>query len=581
MAARLSPRPQIPTGIYGACPDCQEDARLLRGKRPAYESLPHAVRIVDLFSGCGGLTLGVAEAAREMGRGIDIRLAVDLDQDAAAVYHSNFPTANVRLTSVERIFDGKLGQQPTATERRTKKFVGRVDVLVGGPPCQGHSDLNNHTRRADPRNKLYARMARAAEILRPTIVLIENVPMIANDVKKVLDRSKKALRRHYEFAEDVINVTHLGVPQRRRRHVILAIRRPGIDPSRVLELLGPRCRLHAPRSVRWAIRDLAPKASLSRFDSTGVASPENARRIKWLFENRAYNLPNRLRPLCHRSEHSYVSMYGRLSWDAPAQTVTTGFGSMGQGRYVHPSKRRTITPHEAARLQMFPDFFDFGAARSRSAMARLIGNAVPPPLASAILERVLSASVGRSHVSGGDRDVSRTNRKRVALSRLGIDRASRHPPVPPPSSEAAGNRMRSTRRSDTAAEQALFVELDRLGLEYDVDRAPLVGLRRRADALFEATRLAVYVDGCFWHGCPEHGTWPKANAAFWRGKIEDNRQRDTNTLERLTDAGWTVLRFWEHDDPVVAAGSVARAISARTLSARATVTPGRPNAARS
>jgi DNA mismatch endonuclease (patch repair protein) len=135
--------------------------------------------------------------------------------------------------------------------------------------------------------------------------------------------------------------------------------------------------------------------------------------------------------------------------------------------------------------------------------------------------------------------------------------------------------MRSTRRSDSAAEQALFIELDRLGLEYDVDRAPLVGVRRRADALFEASRLAVYVDGCFWHGCPDHGTWPKANAAFWRGKIEDNRQRDTNTLERLTDAGWTVLRFWEHDDPVIAAGSVARALSVQT-----TLTRDRPDAAR-
>lgn len=73
-------------------------------------------------------------------------------------------------------------------------------------------------------------------------------------------------------------------------------------------------------------------------------------------------------------------MYGRLQWEKPAQTLTTGFGSMGQGRYVHPSQERTITPHEAARLQTFPDFFGFSAANTRSAWARMIGNAVPPLL---------------------------------------------------------------------------------------------------------------------------------------------------------------------------------------------------------
>jgi DNA (cytosine-5)-methyltransferase 1 len=558
-----------------ACIACREDAAFLRGKRPPYERLPDPVRVVDLFAGCGGLSLGIAEAARRTGRGISIRLAVDVDKEALNVFEANFPGAQVRLDAVEKIFNGKLGKPPTAVERKVRRSVGVVDVLVGGPPCQGHSDLNNHTRRADPRNRLYARMARAAEILRPTIILIENVPMIANDVKKVLDLTKNALRTHYELAEDVIDLTRLGVPQRRRRHVILGIRRPGAGPSGLLALLEQRCGLHAPRSVRWAIYDLARQASLGPFDSAGAASPQNARRIKWLFENGAYNLPNRQRPLCHRSGHSYVSMYGRLAWDAPAQTVTTGFGSMGQGRYVHPSKRRTITPHEAARLQMLPDFFDFGAARSRSAMARLIGNAVPPPLASAILERVLAVSKGRNRILGGVRDLPRANQKRVALSELGIGRASKRPSVPPPSSEATGHRMRSTRRSDTAAEQALFLELNRLGLDYDIDRAPLVGVPRRADALFEKARLAVYVDGCFWHGCPDHGTWPKANAAFWRGKIEDNRERDINTLERLTDAGWTVLRFWEHDDPVTAAGSVARALSARTVLAG-----GRPDDAR-
>ena len=131
---------------------------------------------------------------------------------------------------------------------------------------------------------------------------------------------------------------------------------------------------------------------------------------------------------------------------------------------------------------------------------------------------------------------------------------------PPPSSEAAGRRMRATRRSATAAEELVRAELDRLDLAYAVDQAPIPNLRRRADVVFANERIAVYVDGCFWHGCPTHGTWPKANADFWREKIEANRRRDSDTNERLAREGWHVMRFWEHDDPVQAARTVAQAV---------------------
>jgi DNA mismatch endonuclease (patch repair protein) len=122
--------------------------------------------------------------------------------------------------------------------------------------------------------------------------------------------------------------------------------------------------------------------------------------------------------------------------------------------------------------------------------------------------------------------------------------------------------MQAARRRDTAAEELLRAELTRLGLTYLVDEPPLPGLRRRADIVFPDERIAVYVDGCFWHGCLTHGTWPKANAEFWRGKIEANRNRDADTSERLTREGWRVMRFWEHDDPVKAALAVAQAVSA-------------------
>jgi DNA mismatch endonuclease, patch repair protein len=122
--------------------------------------------------------------------------------------------------------------------------------------------------------------------------------------------------------------------------------------------------------------------------------------------------------------------------------------------------------------------------------------------------------------------------------------------------------MRRQRRRDTGAERALRSELHHRGFRFRVDYK-LPGLRRRADVAFPRQRVAVMVDGCFWHGCPEHGTWPKRNAEWWREKIEANRRRDRNTDGRLTEAGWVVVRAWEHEDALSAADRVADAVTRR------------------
>jgi DNA mismatch endonuclease, patch repair protein len=115
--------------------------------------------------------------------------------------------------------------------------------------------------------------------------------------------------------------------------------------------------------------------------------------------------------------------------------------------------------------------------------------------------------------------------------------------------------MRMTKRRDTKPELALRSELHRLGLRFFVDR-PLEGTRRRADIVFPNDRVAIYVDGCYWHSCPIHGTTPKQNRDWWIAKFAANRARDEDTVAKLHAAGWTVLRFWEHDDPAVAAKQV-------------------------
>jgi DNA mismatch endonuclease, patch repair protein len=115
-------------------------------------------------------------------------------------------------------------------------------------------------------------------------------------------------------------------------------------------------------------------------------------------------------------------------------------------------------------------------------------------------------------------------------------------------------------RRDTLPELAIRSELHRRGFRFRVDRAPVPGQRSRADIVFGPARVAVYVDGCFWHCCPEHGTRPKSNAEWWKRKLDRNRERDRETDQVLREHGWQVVRIWEHEDPVAAADRVEEAI---------------------
>ena len=115
-------------------------------------------------------------------------------------------------------------------------------------------------------------------------------------------------------------------------------------------------------------------------------------------------------------------------------------------------------------------------------------------------------------------------------------------------------------RRDTQIELEIRRRLHARGLRYRVDAKPLPATRRKADLVFPTAKVAVFIDGCFWHGCPVHATWPKQNAEFWREKIKANRLRDADTNLRLSDMGWTVLRFWEHEPPIEAVETIAQTV---------------------
>lgn len=350
--------------------------------------------VVDLFAGCGGMTLGAFEAARIGRREPRVAMAIELAEPPIQVYRSNFDCSEdvARREDVASVFSGALGRTNTARERDCVADVGKPDVLLAGPPCQGHSDLNNSTRRSDPRNAYYLTTVRAIEVLRPTAAIIENVPAAIHDRGQAIQKSRKHLESiGYTVDECLVRFCEFGLPQLRKRHILVAFdgESPGWDKI-------PLTNGHSVPSIGTFLSGLEdePEELEGVFYRSGAMTGDNNRRVKWLFENDEYDLPNRLRPRCHRdNNHSYISMYGRLKWDRPAQTITTGFGSMGQGRFVHPTRQRTITPHEAARIQGFPDFFDFSRVNTITALREMIGNAVPPQLTQHLVSELLDTKV--------------------------------------------------------------------------------------------------------------------------------------------------------------------------------------------
>ena len=350
------------------------------------------LRVVDLFCGCGGLSYGALLAGLHHNRAVHFKLAVDFNAAALAVYKTNFEkyAQAIKEEDIQALVTlSSKAASPTKKEKSTLGSIGTIDLIVAGPPCQGHSDLNNTSRRSDPRNNLYLAPARAAASLKPKVLIIENVPTVTRSAEDVVNQSRNLLERLGYFVEELtIDLTRIGIPQSRTRHVQIASLKPLDNLLESIKHLKPKgvgCYEY--------IRDLENEANADgdAFIRTTKLTEDNINRINYLFSNNIYDLPNSMRPPCHRDkEHSYVSMYGRLDPYRPAQTITSGFGSMGQGRFVHPTKPRMITAHEAARLQGFPDSFSFSNCTHVTKLREMIGNAVPPQMTQVIVSLLIN-----------------------------------------------------------------------------------------------------------------------------------------------------------------------------------------------
>lgn len=375
------------------------------------------LRIVDAFCGCGGLGMGVSLAAAALGYHAEFAAVIDSDVLALEVNKANLGSNNIIHAGVSSLVDYhisgqgtdvKFGYRPEPISRSVDR-LGLIDLFLAGPPCQGHSNLNNHTRREDPRNHLYLTAVALGVAIGSSAIIIENVPTVRHDRSNVVAKAVNLLSSSgYSVATSVLRADELGAAQRRARFFMIAVRDTNsFDDQSLIEMTSE---LTAPASpVSWAIGDLLDCPPNNLMDTPAALTEINRSRLDYLFDNELYDLPDHQRPDCHKDGHSYRSVYGRMYWDRPAQTITTGFNTAGRGRYIHPLRRRVITPHEAARLQGFPDSYSFMPPTlgvSRSNLAKWIGDAVHPILGYASGLTAMAALVRTGHLSmAGSTDV--------------------------------------------------------------------------------------------------------------------------------------------------------------------------------
>lgn len=344
-----------------------------------------ALVALDIFSGAGGLTLGLKRA------GFRVAAAVEIEKHAFATYKTNHPDVTALKQDV-RTIDGSYLR---------KIAGGKIDLLAGCPPCQGFSSLTNTSTKRDPRNNLVLEMARLVRETRPRAVMMENVPGLADRGKRLFNQLLKTLDElGYTYTWDVLQVADYGVPQNRRRLVLLAGRKvtlttPPPTHSRTGEHGLPKWKtlkqtIHG-MGAPTILEDSHKGGGPQRFNWHIVRrlSPENIARLRQTKPGVSRsNLPVHLRPDCHKStEHGYSNVYGRMSWQQLPVTMTGGCTTLSKGRFGHPSALRTISVREAARIQTFPDDYVFDC-NYMDYVCNMIGNALPCDFAELLSKSV-------------------------------------------------------------------------------------------------------------------------------------------------------------------------------------------------
>lgn len=328
---------------------------------------------VDCFAGAGGLSLGMTDA------GFDCIYAFDAEPVACDTLRRNLGGI-VKATRIEDLDPDEIAAS-----------VGVPEVVIGGPPCQGFSTQRRGAS-MDPRNDLVGQYWAFALALQPKVIVMENVPgVLGTRGAAHMDAVKEMISDvGYEVISSVVDVSAIGVPQRRRRAIVVAWDPQRAKPFDFTAFVTDR----RPVTVREAIGGMpSPPADFSEHpryaNHTRVRmSDRNLERIAHVPPGGGrLDIPEDLRLACHRGgTHRHLDVYGRLAWDEPAGTITAMFDNFTRGRFAHPAENRNITNREGARLQSFPDSYVFCGAKKE--VARQIGNAVPPLLGRTIGQQV-------------------------------------------------------------------------------------------------------------------------------------------------------------------------------------------------
>ena len=344
------------------------------------------LRVIDLFSGAGGMSLGLVD--QRFCGGFKTVLALDNDASAIETHKANFSGQSVCANIEDWI---------------TSNNVPKADLVIGGPPCQGFSLLNKK-RDGDQRRALWEPFIEVTNLSGARMFLMENVAELFRS-PELQDICAKAAEHGFDTDACIVNSADYGAPQKRKRTIILGwksgLQKPSFPPLPTHASPDVESNLPKWRTVRDAIADLPPPAKTTiegpapldlHIKRNPTAKSIERYKVVPPGGNRfdlQRNAPE-ITPQCWiRKKSGGTDLFGRLWWDRPSVTIRTEFFKPEKGRYLHPDQHRPITHREAARLMGFPDDFQFFG--SKTEIARQIGNAVPPALAGSLGRMVLEA----------------------------------------------------------------------------------------------------------------------------------------------------------------------------------------------
>lgn len=333
---------------------------------------------IDLFSGCGGLSVGLDRA------GFSVVAAVENDDLACDTYALNHPRTKLYRGDIRQL-------KPATVMDELRMEEGELDLLAGCPPCQGFSTMrtrNGASKIAEPMNDLVFEFLRFALVMKPKLLMMENVPGLAAD-ERLTEIISQLSANGYRCKYDVFNAAEFGAPQRRRRMILIGAREkdPGFarPTKRTRTVRGIIGRLPEPTESDDPLHNYAVRRS---------ATVQQIMRAIPLDGGSRTSLPNVLQLNCHLRSDGFKDVYGRMAWSHPSPTITGGCINPSKGRFLHPTADRAITLREAALLQGFPRDYQISLGRGRYPAAQMIGNAFPPIFAqkhAAELKRLLKS----------------------------------------------------------------------------------------------------------------------------------------------------------------------------------------------